>query len=380
MPVLADTPLTVRNRTTGEISVQIVEDLTEDCGGYDALTHLGWTPFLRVVARPSDKTMFCLRNRENVVNVESGTRFLLRDDRKTEKRSYLTTLLVVREVSAIVMEYLATEVVQNITRRSHLASCPIPLSKLIDSSDISLYDRIGCDMCKNEYDEGVPDPERYSELILNVFGEYECKQCEQYNLCAQCYSHTKTHNHRARHNFRRVKVYSYQDLLNAIDGTPFKRYIDIRYGRARMVPTWGGVNTQELLLLLKRIDNRPRIDYGDENNHIFFKANYSRILAYHSKPELSYRKYGQFINRWMPKRFVVSTFCSFSPTVQCEPNGKSLLPSQVDAIVAAAELPREKRHQVCSFNVFNSKKDTVYEVHTQNGFYQAGIGTLVLAD
>jgi hypothetical protein len=382
MPVLADTPLTVRRRATGEISVRAVEDLAEDHKSYDALTHLGWTPILRVVARPSDKDMYSLHNRESWINVESDTQFLLCDADMKEKQKYLTDLLIVKGAVAIILSYLDTEVIQNITRKTVLMKCRIPQPCLTDKVNSTPNKRIVCRRCPSS-----------TSKDLNVYRS--CVECPNYNLCMQCYGNCKVEaEHTDLHPFRLSRKYNNAEMLNTNNNETLKEYLaadktvttsvtgDYWY---RLVGTAVGI--QEWFLLLKRSGFRPHVDRANRPTSITYKLTYKFWLytVSKTKKDFSYAQYRRVLETISPVRYVVWRFSRLPTGVQFDRFISTIFiyddeKQEQRRTELRIEEDNDKGHKEQCTAIFDSRKDVVYEVHTQNGFYQAGIGSLVLKD
>lgn len=294
--------------------------------------------------------------------------------------------LLATEDTKITMKNNSIISIQNIRKTSSLFSAGFPYSDLLDINNAenhaadpgesiqysSLVSNRFCDIC-----EKIVSCQRYS------FYHYRhCLVCPDYDLCEDCFQQGfQNPPHKKNHNMKREYGYKIGDYINAKDiEIAEKGLLNFRNPiRYYSIHVRSFVDAQSKLLLANKTGYNAHIDIGNTLTYITFDTSYEAMeeefeLATSGQP-FSKRKYETLIR----DRYI-SEYCSvpFLHLRNDRFNGRRHLLPHGDNVFVGNFL--RHRYLIGDHYMFNADLEYVYQVETDTGYYQAGLGGLVVCN
>lgn len=294
--------------------------------------------------------------------------------------------LLATEDTKIVMTTNCIISIQNIRKTTTLFSVGFPYSDLLDIQNTeshaaepgetipysSLIGNRYCDIC-----EKIVACQRY-----NFYHYRHCLVCPDYDLCEDCYQQGfQNPPHQRDHNMKREYGYTIVDYINAknieIAEKGLLNFRDpIRY---YSLPVKSLVDAQEKLLLADKTGYNAHIDIGNTLTYITLDTSYEAMeeefeLATTGQP-FSNRKYGiilrdRYISEYRSAPFLHLRNDRFNGRRHLLPHGENVFVGNF------------LRHSylIGEHYMFNADLEYVYQVKTDTGYFQAGLGGLVVCN
>lgn len=274
--------------------------------------------------------------------------------------------------------------IQNIRKTTPLLSSGFPYSDLLDIQNVenhaaepgeaipysTLIGNRYCDIC-----EKMVACQRYSFLHYR-----HCLECSDYDLCEDCYQQGfQNPPHKREHRMKKEYGYTMGDYINAKEIEVAERgllnYRDpIRY---YSLPVKSFVDAQAKMLLADKTGYNAHIDIGNVLTYITLDTSYEAIeeefqLTTSGQP-FSNRKYemimrDRYISEYRSAPFLHLRNDRFNGRRHLLPHGDN---------VYVGNLLRHS-YLIGEHYMFNADLEYVYQVKTDTGYYQAGLGGLIV--
>lgn len=274
--------------------------------------------------------------------------------------------------------------IQNIRKTSPLLSIGFPYSDLLDVKNSEKYapeageaipysTLIGnryCDIC-----EKIVACQRYS-----FFHYRHCLVCPDYDLCEECHQQGfQNPPHKKNHEMKKEYGYTIGDYINAKDIKVAEQGLlnfrdPIRYYSLHVKSF---VDAQAKLLLADKTGYNARIDTGNVLTYITLDTSYEAMeeefeLATTGQP-FSNRKYemiirDRYISEYRSAPFLHLRNDRFNGRRHLLPHGSNVFVGNF------------LRHSylIGEHYMFNADLEYVYQIKTDTGYYQAGLGGLIV--
>lgn len=274
--------------------------------------------------------------------------------------------------------------IQNIRNSTPLFSVGFPYSDLLNLTNVedvsvepgetipygTLIGNRYCDIC-----DKIVACQRY-----NFYHYCHCLECPDYDLCKQCYDqgflnppHKKTHKMRKEYGYTMGDYINAKDIETAEIGLLNKRD-PIRY---YSIPVGSFIDTQAKLLLADKTGYNAQIDIGNVLTYITLDTSYEAMeeefeLATTGRP-FNNRKYemiirDRYISHYRSVPFLHLRSDRFNGRRHLLPHGENVFVGNF------------LRHSylIGEHYMFNSDLEYVYQIKTDTGYYQAGVGGLIV--
>ena len=372
MPVLDITTVIVRDIKTQFMRVIRIGSLFKLLAyeNYEIWSHQGWTIIKNVTRRKInfDEQIYRLHNSSNWIYASSNTFLRLKSTLERKKKinkscEYLNRILF-PDVTRIVLDYMGIDIIgiNNVSPKTSLYQCSLPNKndeKLPSNSTTSRY---LCDFCGND-------------ITFDI--RYRCQICN-WDACTYCQSSRNLLLCPNQHQLEIVSAIRAFDIVNLEKNSIRQEHYFINQTTKENpynLPTETWSRTQALFLLGTQLHHRMYIPRLGTPELLQFDVTRS-----HEK--LKYTEYKYLMKEHFPKKYTLWKFTTnprndkitFDPWAIFSPEVNIETTTHYRIIRDHEFAPPMKDRSIV---YFDNKNDWLYDIETNNGYFNIGLGQLV---
>jgi len=368
MPIPSYTPLIVKfNYPNALEKVQVLYPHNLKVNSHLLWTHLGWTEITSVTEEKlnTNLNLYSLHNRYNWLHATEDTK-IVQEEADSKANTYTLSDIDIRDIQPT----------------NRLLNMPFPLSLNIDVPPLLYYPNV----YDQEIDQFNPPPNIYCDNCETVIQPNEdvfhCQQCLDFDLCVHCHVDLDI-GHLPHH---KLKLYLGEDVQSYINMKSFAschRYWNQMFRVCQsdqaLYPLWSysGRITQMRYMTMFKAGFNASIQLSSVNlgkGQDWFSP-VSLLL-----PTKKYLENAHSIN------YIVQPFNTLASSSVASSSVASS--SVASSSFASAYNLSDWSEDDINFHInnktngviFNREEHSVYRIQTANGYYQAGIGRLILSD
>lgn len=439
MPFPEFTPITVKNKKTNMIELLTVGELEKKYEDYCAWSHKGWTNINKVYSHSTNQPIYRLYNWKNWIYVDENTNFKLSNQFIKEKQ--LLSKYLLSDIVNIVINYLETINVKEIKGNTNLLNQPFPESNLVHVAEENWSARYNlcCDYCSCKYITKVDniikkrlDEEKMTDEQIKIMefsyyncdefwkvqkeisdeDYYTCEECKDFDLCIACYHEINNNNiervkylnrweelidHDTKHKLKYIKKYTGIDILNSDNKKLTKEYLLQRKNNIepfRLI-TWNFHDAQMNYMYGDKSGMKIIVPQSNMPGQIYYNFKYSNYIKNSkysgtTRKSTTYNKYIESLRKNSPKKYVCKKFIKYNSSVETSSvndivydpyNYRKDVPwtltyPEPNALGRKCNNAGPMNERIDMY--YNYREDVLYSIITENGYFQAGLGKLII--
>lgn len=324
MPVLPHMPFLVRDKNTKEISVLVGTSINPSV--HQCFSHLGWTDVKAI-------KFTALQPNQRIVNVSSRNFwFIATDDTK------------------VLLKNEKLKEIKKMRPRTQLINLPLPFEY---GTEIGANNggEIVCDECDT----------------LCIFHKhfYHCDECGDYDRCSSCYDSEEPHEHIM------TKLITATDsaYVNTFIPLECRRYIhhlrSLQWGKGQIC-VWTWVQAQIRLLIAQKAGIKLWVSRSNTPGYLYFPRNQFTYYREMKKLDVVISKKESRENMKLYPKFISYEYYKPFGEILYDPYNE---PERL-------QMEENIEHRLNMY--FVPSKEYLIDIETENGFYQVGIGNVIV--